>query len=61
MSYQIFQKELHKWCSIFHGQLENHPVLPTSLRIVKGFREMGEIMARDFAEEIKSKNDKMNQ
>jgi glucosamine-6-phosphate deaminase len=58
MNHQISQKELYRWCSIPSNKLENHPDLRISFRIVKDSERMGEIMARDFVEEIKKKNEK---
>lgn len=57
MNYQISQKELYEWCSVPQSELENHPDLRLSLRIVEDSKKMGEMMARDFIEEIKKKND----
>jgi len=58
MNHQISQKELYTWCSIPSDKLENHPDLRLSLRIVKDSIIMGEMMASDFIEEIKIKNEK---
>jgi glucosamine-6-phosphate deaminase len=49
-------KDLYQWCSIPGNQLENHPKLKTPFRMVKDSAEMGEVMARDFVEEIKQAN-----
>ncbi|MGV8096362.1 MAG: hypothetical protein AB2L24_31285 [Mangrovibacterium sp.] len=49
-------KSLYKWCKIPAEQLENHPCLKIPFRLVKDSEEMGEIMAREFVDEIKSAN-----
>lgn len=49
-------KDLYHWCSIPVNLLENHPKLKTPFRMVKDSVEMGEVMARDFVEEIKQAN-----
>ena len=56
MNHQISKTELHRWCSIPQTELENHPELRVSFRIVSDSGKMGEMMARDFVEEIKAKN-----
>jgi len=58
MNHQISQKELYTWCAIPSDDLENHPYLRVSFRIVKDSKKMGEIMASEFIEEIKKKNKK---
>ncbi|WP_318348403.1 sugar phosphate isomerase family [Aquipluma nitroreducens] len=50
------KKKLYHWCSIPVNELENHPKLKTPFRMVKDSSEMGEVMARDFVEEIKQAN-----
>jgi glucosamine-6-phosphate deaminase len=47
-------QELYTWCSIPAEQLVNHPRLKIPLRLTANSEEMGELMARDFADEIKS-------
>ncbi len=49
-------KDLYKWCSIPVDQLEGHPDLKVPFRIVRDSREMGEVMAREFVDEIKAAN-----
>ena len=49
-------KELYKWCKIPVNQLVNHPDLRVPFRMVRNSAEMGEVMARDFVEEIKKSN-----
>ena len=51
-------KDLYKWCSIPTDNLEGSPNLKIPLRIVKDSREMGKLMAREFADEIKTANSK---
>lgn len=48
--------DLYKWCKIPAEKLENHPDLKIPFRLVKDSAEMGEIMARDFVNDIKSAN-----
>lgn len=49
-------KDLYKWCKVPAEQLENHPDLKIPFRLVKDSAEMGEIMAREFVNDIKSAN-----
>ncbi|MBR9998777.1 MAG: hypothetical protein KFF73_07390, partial [Cyclobacteriaceae bacterium] len=58
MNHQITHRELFNWCSIPLDDLENHPDLRISFRIVKDSGIMGELMATDFIREIKQKNEK---
>jgi len=51
-------KHLYNWCKISTDQLVNHPDLKIPFRIVKDSKEMGDVMARDFANDIKSANEK---
>lgn len=46
-------KQLYTWCNIPADQLENHSDKRIPFRIMKDSNEMGEVMARDFVEEIK--------
>jgi glucosamine-6-phosphate deaminase len=48
--------DLYKWCKIPADQLENHPELKIPFRLVKDSVEMGEIMARELVNDIKSAN-----
>jgi len=52
----INKKELYNWCKIPVNELENHAGLKIPFRLVKDSSEMGEVMARDFVEEIKAAN-----
>ena len=47
-------KDLYTWCSIPAEQLVKHPNLKIPFRMVDNSDEMGEVMARDFVDEIKS-------
>jgi glucosamine-6-phosphate deaminase len=49
-------KDLYKWCSIPVDRLAGHPGLRVPLRLVKDSEEMGELMAREFVDEIKAAN-----
>lgn len=49
-------KQLYTWCNIPADQLENHSDKRIPFRIMKDSNEMGEVMARDFVEEIKAAN-----
>lgn len=52
----INKKDLYNWCKIPANQLVNHPQLKIPFRLVAGPKEMAEVMARDFAEEMKAAN-----
>ena len=47
---------LYKWCKIPAEDLSRHPGLKIPFRLVKDSAEMGEIMAREFVNEIQSAN-----
>lgn len=49
-------KDLYNWCKIPAGQLVNHPDRKIPFRLVSNSDEMGQVMARDFVNEIKSAN-----
>ena len=51
-------KRLYSWCRIPAAELEGHAQLKIPFRIVKDSSEMGELMAREFADEIKKANSK---
>ena len=51
-------KDLYQWCKIPAESLANHPQLKIPFRLTSNSEEMGEVMARDFADEIKSFADK---
>ncbi len=53
---EINLKDLYHWCSIPVQELGTHPGLKTPFRMVKDSTEMGNVMARDFVEEIKQAN-----
>ncbi len=55
---EINIKDLYNWCKIPTEQLINHPNLKIPFRILSDSIEMGEVMARDFAEDIKAANAK---
>ena len=55
MSMEI--KQLHKWCSVQPESLEGHAELKTPFKLVKDSSEMGELMAREFVDEIKANNE----
>jgi glucosamine-6-phosphate deaminase len=52
----ISKKDLYNWCKIPFHQLEGHPGLKNPFRLTRDSDEMGEVMARDFVEEIKAAN-----
>jgi glucosamine-6-phosphate deaminase len=47
-------KDIYEWCCIPMEELMNHPKRKVPFRIVKDTAALGEIMARDFVEDIKS-------
>lgn len=51
-------KELYKWCSIPAENLSGHTDLKIPFRITANSEEMGEVMARDFVDEIKAASGK---
>ena len=51
-------KDLYQWCKIPAEALANHPQLKVPFRLTSNSEEMGEVMARDFADEIKSSANK---
>lgn len=54
----INKKELYQWCTVPREELMNHSDRKVPLRIVKDAEELGEVMARDFVEDIKQANKK---
>ena len=52
----ITKKSLIQWCSIKAEHLPSHPARKVPLRLVKDSAEMGEVMARDFVDDIKAAN-----
>ncbi|MEG1012496.1 MAG: hypothetical protein RSE54_11590 [Ruthenibacterium sp.] len=49
----VSKKELYGWCKIPADALATHPDRKTSFRMVERSEDMGELMAREFAEDIK--------
>jgi glucosamine-6-phosphate deaminase len=49
---KINLQELYTWCSIPAEQLVNHSRLKIPFRLTANSEEMGELIARDFADEI---------
>ena len=49
-------KDLYNWCKIPVDQLMNHPDLKIPFRLTSDSDEMGELMAREFVDEIKAAN-----
>lgn len=49
-------KDLYRWCSVPAGKLMEHPDRRVPLRIVPD-AQLGEVMARDFADDIKKANE----
>jgi glucosamine-6-phosphate deaminase len=56
MSDQITAASLYKWCKVPYYQLENNPAVRVPFRLVKDSNEMGMVMARELADEIKMNN-----
>jgi glucosamine-6-phosphate deaminase len=56
MSISITAAALYPWCKIPYDQLENNPALKVPFRLVKDSQEMGMLMARELADEIKANN-----
>jgi len=56
MSNTITAAELYPWCKILYDQLENNPLCKVPFRLVKDSQEMGMLMARELADEIKGNN-----
>jgi glucosamine-6-phosphate deaminase len=56
MSETITASDLYTWCKVPWDQLENNPALRIPFRLVKDSAEMGELMARELADEIKADN-----
>jgi len=52
----INKKDLYNWCKIPVEKLENHPDLKIPFRLTKNSKKMGELMAREFIDEIKMAN-----
>jgi glucosamine-6-phosphate deaminase len=58
MSDSITAAALYPWCKIPYDQLENNPARKVPFRLVKDSQEMGMLMARELADEIKGNNAK---
>lgn len=56
MSDSITAAALYPWCKIPYDQLENNPARKVPFRLVKDSQEMGMLMARELANEIKANN-----
>ena len=54
MKKMINKNDLYKWCKIPVDELVNHPDLKVPFRMVETPEEMGELMAREFADDIKN-------
>jgi glucosamine-6-phosphate deaminase len=52
----ITPAQLYAWCKIPYQQLEGHPGLKIPFRLCQESEEMGRLMARELAEEIKAGN-----
>jgi glucosamine-6-phosphate deaminase len=52
----IHISDLYKWCTPTPEELANNAGLKIPFRLVKDSQQMGEVMARDFVEEIKLAN-----
>lgn len=49
-------ERLYQWCAVPVEKLELHPGLKTRFRLVRDSKAMGELMAREFVDEIKAAN-----
>jgi glucosamine-6-phosphate deaminase len=56
MSDLIKASELYTWCKIPYDQLEKNPALKVPFRLIKDSEEMGILMARELADEIRNNN-----
>lgn len=52
----VNKKDLYKWCCVKADDLMNHPDLKTPFRMVDSSEQMGELMAREFVDDIKLAN-----
>ena len=55
---EISKRDLYEWCKIPVEELESHPNRKVAFRICRDSEEMGEIMARELASEIKAHNNR---
>lgn len=53
----LTKKKIYDWCTIPREDLMTHEDRKVPLKIVKDPDELGEVMARDFVEEIKAANE----
>jgi glucosamine-6-phosphate deaminase len=53
---EINIRDLYKWCKVPVEELVGHAGLKIPFRLVANSNEMGQVMARDFADEIKAAN-----
>jgi glucosamine-6-phosphate deaminase len=53
----IDKKQLYGWCAIKADELVGHKDLKVNFRMVQSSEKMGELMARDFVDEIKKANE----
>ena len=49
----VDRKDLYRWCAVPYGKLEGHPDLKIPFRLVRDSDEMGAVMARELADEIR--------
>lgn len=52
----ITPKDIHEWCSVPHTELERHPGRKIPFRICKDSADMGQIMARELVDIIRTNN-----
>ena len=52
----ITRQDLYEWCKIPYDQLETHPERRIPFRLCRDSAEMGQMMARELADEIKTHN-----
>lgn len=57
----IDRRQLYEWCKIPFDQLEGHPDLKIPFRLCQDSADMGQIMARELVDEIKTNNDRSRQ
>jgi len=57
MSDQVTAASLYEWCKIPYDKLEGNPACKVPFRLVKDSGEMGMVMARELAGEIKANNE----
>jgi len=50
----ISAKQLYQWCRVPCQELEGHPDLKVSFRLVKDSESMGQLMARELVDEIQA-------